>query len=521
MIKNREIKKVALYLRISQEKRGENIETLGNHREELTELCKKNNFEYIEYSEVVRAGKADIESRQALQSLLDDIDQYDAIVVMELSRISRNGVISQTVKQKCIDYDKLIITPHQVYDLANSENDRLLYDLGSMIAAHEHGVIGKRSKKNKVAMAKSGLHVSGSAPFGYIRNPKTKKLEIDEKNAETVRYIFRLHSQGLGSYKIRDILNSEGYKPAKAKYFELPTIKRIIKNPHYKGWTVFTDRKKVMKNGKQVYVPSEVIVVKNTHPAIIPPDEWDRANRDREERIIKAKTIREKPATKTGMTMLKDLIYCGVCGRKLEVRLDDKSSTGYMVRTCDYLVDGKKCNNAGIRLVYVLDLFLTQLNEYKETLIKRIGELEQKGDVKLKEEYERRLLQLNKKLKEADEQDKNLLDLATLGLFTKEQLMEKKREIQASKDYLYEEIEKVEDSLKEIKVDDKITQINSIIDKIDKVPQANVEHANELLKTFIKKINYSRPVPDEYKHLHSNTKERRSMPFKIEVEFYE
>ena len=521
MIKDREIKKVALYLRISQEKRGENIETLANHREELTELCEKNGFEFVEYSEVVRAGKADIASREALQKLLADIESFDAIVVMELSRISRNGVISQTVKQKCIDYDKLIITPHQVYDLANNENDRLLYDLGSMIAAHEHGVIGKRSKKNKVVMAKSGLHVSGTPPLGYKRNPETKKLEIDEENADTIRYIFRLHSQGLGSYKIRDILNAEGYKPKKAKYFELPTIKRIIKNPHYKGWTVFTDRKKVMKNGKQVYVPSEIIVVKNTHPPIIPPDEWDRANRDREDRILRAKTIREKPATKTGMTMLKDLIYCGVCGRKLEVRLDDKSSTGYMIRTCDYLVEGEKCNNAGIRLVYVLELFLSRLNDYKERLKNRIVELENKGDVKVREEFERRLAQLNKKVKEANEQDKNLLDIASMGLFTKEQIMEKKREIQETKDYLFEEIEKLEENLKEINVEDKITQINTIIEKIDKVPQAEVEHANELLKSFIKKVNYSRPVPESMKHLHSNTKERRSLSFTIEVEFYE
>ncbi|MDI3411640.1 recombinase family protein [Bacillus sonorensis] len=96
-------------------------------------------------------------------------------------------------------------------------------------------------------MSKAGLHVSGNVPFGYRRNGQTKKLEIYEEEAKIVRYIFKLHSEGLGSFKIRDILNAEGYKSATGKAFELPTIKRIIKNPTYKGTIVFNDRKKLKR----------------------------------------------------------------------------------------------------------------------------------------------------------------------------------------------------------------------------------------------------------------------------------
>lgn len=517
----RKIKKIAIYLRISQEKRGENIETLANHREELTEFCKEMGYEYVEYGEVVRAGESEIESREALVRLLNDIEKYDAILVMELSRISRNGVISQTVKQKCIDYDKPILTPFQTYDLANNENDRLMYDLGSMLAAHEHGVIGKRSKKNKIAMAKAGFHVTGAVPLGYVRNPQTKKLEIDKENAETIRYIFKLHSQGMGSYKIRDILNAEGYKPQRSKYFSLPSIKRIIKNPHYKGWTVFTDRKKVMKNGKRFYEVVDTIVVKNTHPAIVPEEEWDKANRDREERIIKAKNVRERPAIKTGITPLKDLIYCGECGRKLEVRLDEKSSTGYMIRTCDYLVNGDKCRNAGIRLEFVLNEFYKLIDAKREETIKQIGLLEEKGDDELKKEYERKLSRLKSKIKEFEEQDKELINYAVMKIFKPEQIVEKKNEIQNQIMFTKEEIEKVKLSIEELNVDDKIKMLKEIVDKMGKVPNAEPEDANELLKTFVKKVHYYRVVPEEMKHLHANSKERRSLPASIEVEFYE
>ncbi len=63
-----------------------------------------------------------------------------------------------------------------------------------------------------------------NVPYGYRRNPETKKLEIYEPEAEAVRLIFKLHSQGLGSFKIRDILNEKViYKPAQIELLE-PTV---------------------------------------------------------------------------------------------------------------------------------------------------------------------------------------------------------------------------------------------------------------------------------------------------------
>jgi DNA invertase Pin-like site-specific DNA recombinase len=237
----KKISHVALYLRISQEKKSENVETLANHRQLLKEYCKDNGYTYEEFGEVISGGKTELEERKALHRLLDNIEKFDGVLVVELSRISRNGLISQTVKQYCIDYDKPILTPFQTYDLANNETDRLMFDVGSMMSSHEHGIIGKRSKTNKKQMAKQGLHISGSVPFGYRRNDKTKRLEIFEPEADIVRYIFKLHSQGLGSFKIRDILNEEGYKPSRSNHWNLPSIKRIIRNETYSRKRTPTD----------------------------------------------------------------------------------------------------------------------------------------------------------------------------------------------------------------------------------------------------------------------------------------
>nr|WP_250621969.1 recombinase family protein [Bacillus subtilis] len=64
MIKNLEnIHHVAIYLRISQEKKGENVETLENHRQILIEFCEEHGFTYEEFGEVISGGKSEITQR--------------------------------------------------------------------------------------------------------------------------------------------------------------------------------------------------------------------------------------------------------------------------------------------------------------------------------------------------------------------------------------------------------------------------------------------------------------------------
>jgi site-specific DNA recombinase len=516
------IKHVAIYLRISQEKKGEDIETLQNHRELLVSYAQENNFTYEEFGEVMSGGKSEIESRVKLQELLNNIENFDGILCVELSRLSRNGLISQTVKQYCIDYDKPIVTPYQTYDLANSDTDRLMFDVGSMISSHEHSVIGKRSKANKKQMAKAGLHVSGNVPFGYIRNSKTKKLEIDEEAAKTIRYIFRLHSQGLGGHKIRDILNEEGYKSATGKHFNIPAVKRILSNPHYKGWTVFNDRKRIKKNGKVTYETIDTITVKNTHTAIVSEEEWDMANRNQKERALRALSHREKPVTKSGITMLKDLIYCGLCGRKMSIRLDNKSATGYTLKRCEHLTyDGQKCGNYGIRVEFIERRVMSQLLEYKDELVDNVKKIKESGSTKIIDDYKAKISNINKRIKDIADQERKLIDLALSGIFTNEELKDKKEELLATKSNLKMQREELTSKLENSSTEEEeVEKIETIIDTIDKIPHLNPEQSNEALKTFIKRVEYKREIPEDIVKLSTRNKTRRLYPYSIHIEMY-
>lgn len=518
----REIKHVAMYLRISREKKGENVETLANHREILTEFVNNKGYTFVEFGEVISGGKTDLSERVQLEKLLNSIEQFDAILVIELSRLSRNGLISQTVKQYCIDYDVPIITPYeQIYDLANSDTDRLMFDVGSMISSHEHGAIGKRSKINKIQMVKSGLHVA-SVPFGYVRNSNTKKLEIDEEAAQTIRYIFELHGKGLGSYKIRDILNSEGYKSATGKAFNLPSIKRIIRNPHYKGWTVFHDRKRIKKGDKVTYEITDTITIENTHPAIIPPKEWDKANRDRIERAKVSQITREKPATKSEVTMLKDLIYCGVCEKKMTIRKDNKSATGYTLKKCEYLLDsGEKCPNCGVKIEFVEKLTWKKLYDLRDKYKKDIKEIIAKGENQVKVNYQQKIQQLRKRLDVIEKQEKKLIDLALSGLFTNDEIREKKQLLIDEKIEMEKQIDELVIEERESSTKSEVDKLNEKVRFIDELSANDPVKLNESLKIFIKKIHYTRVIPEDILKLSTRNSERRNYKFDLEFEYYD
>jgi site-specific DNA recombinase len=516
------IKHVAIYLRISQEKKGENVETLANHRSLLTEFAKNHGYTFEIFEEVLSGGSSELDARPQLHKLLVRIEEFDAILVVELSRLARNGKISQTIKQECIDYDKPIITPFASYDLANNENDRLLYDFGSLISSHEHSTIGKRSKNNKIQMAKAGLDISGGVPYGYRRNSKTKKLEIYEPEAEAVRYIFKLHAQGFGSFKIRDILNDEGiYKPSRSDYWNIPSIKRIIRNEKYKGWNFFNDRKRVKRNGKWAYETNEKIVVKDTHPAIISEKEWNLANLDREERAKKAAIIREKPAVKSGVTSLKDLIICGCCGRKMTIRKDTKSATGYTIKKCESLTnDGKKCNNSGIRLVYIEEQVLNDVMKEKERLEKYLKSLEADDDKEYKDNLKKHLKQIEKRIKNAQNEDKKLIDLALTGIFSTEEIRLKKQEITEKIKLLKDEKESLLSELEKPKVEDIQEVLKKKIAIIETLYSLEPEALNQALKTIIKRVTYTRIIPEEILKLSTRNSNRKFYPFNVEIEYF-
>ncbi|MED3671418.1 recombinase family protein [Bacillus sp. FSL M7-0417] len=519
----REIKHIAIYLRISQEKKNENFETLENHRQLLTDYAKTQGWTWEEYGEVLSGGASDLEDRPQLQRLLNDIDKFDGILVVELSRLSRNGKISQFVKQECMDFDVPIITPYQVYDLANNENDRLLFDFGSLISAHEHGTIGKRSKANKIQMARRGLHVSGGVPYGYRRNNETKKLEIYEPEAVAVRLIFKLHSQGLGSRRIVDQLNNEGYLPQRSAAWNLPSVKRIMKNPAYKGTVVFQDRKrkKTRVNGKDktYYEILDTIVVENAHEPIIEPSEWEKANVERETRAEKFVNTREKPSAQY-QTILKDICFCGICGRKITFRKEKNGKVS--IKPCQFQLpnSAEKCCNCGILVEYLEEDIVKDLKKYREELLQELSQLQDNDTSQIESELSDRIKHIEAQIENVKKRQANLIDLALDGVFSREELKDKKQELIDQQQDLEKSLESIQKQMENLDVSPMIDKVENIVSLLDNFETLSIEKQNNVLKKIIRKVHYTRNIPKELRELSTRNPQRRNFPYEYTIEYF-
>ncbi|MFS0890658.1 recombinase family protein [Peribacillus frigoritolerans] len=512
-----DIKHVAMYLRISQEKKGENVETLGNHRNMLSDFAHEKGYTFERFEEVLSGGASELEERPKLQELLDRIEEFDAILVVEVSRLSRNGYISELVLKTCQEYDKPIVTPVHIYDLANNNNDVLTFRFGALIASQEHSLIGKRSKNNKMQMAKAGLHVSGNVPFGYTLNKQTKKLEINEGEAWIVREVFKLHSQGLGCVKVRDILNEKGIPSPRGKHWNNNSLKRFITNPHYKGWLVLKDRKRVKKNGKFTYEIMDTVTVEDAHPAIIPPDKWDAVNKVREQRADKI--IKSRERSKKITSMVSDLLYCGSCGRKLSIHNDNKTNRVH-VKTCEYLTEtGEKCKNSGVKLELIETEIIAIIKQYREELQAVIEQLLEADTSSIEKEIKTEIANLKRQEKEIESQKRNLIKAVASGVLTGEDIRTEKEELDVKQNNVKSKMNELQNQLLSLNINEIIANNKQVIEALKDFEKYSSEDQNHTLKRFVKEIRYTREIPQDILKLSTRNALRREFPFELRIEY--
>lgn len=199
---------VAVYLRKS---RGE-IEDLEKHKEQLLEICKKNNYSYDLYEEI---GSGDsLNQRPKMRELLDNIDKYSKVLVVAIDRFSRNELHSAMITQKFIENNVQVVTPTKIYNF-DEEQDILMSDFEKLIARSEFRLIKKRLRQGKLSGVKQGKFVHGSPSFPYVYNRTTRELDIDESKVELYRFIIDKALKGETCNNIAYQLNRMGIATTK------------------------------------------------------------------------------------------------------------------------------------------------------------------------------------------------------------------------------------------------------------------------------------------------------------------
>jgi len=206
--------------------------------------------------------------RPALKRLLTDIEagRIDIVVVYKIDRLTRSLTDFSKMIELFERHGVSFVSVTQQFNTTNSMG-RLMLNILLSFAQFEREVTGERIRDKIAASKKKGLWMGGIPPLGY--DVKDRRLVINEREARTVRHIFRRFVQ-LGSTTLLvkelrlDGVTSKSWvtqsgRMREGKPIDKSLIYKMLNNRVYLG---------EIKHKEQWY--------KGEHPPIIDKALWDQ-----------------------------------------------------------------------------------------------------------------------------------------------------------------------------------------------------------------------------------------------------
>ena len=445
--------------------------------------------------------------RPSFQRMIDDIEdgKINCVVTKDLSRLGRNYILTGQYTEiyfpsKGVRY----IAINDNVDTDSSESN----DLMPFKNLFNEWFIRDTSRKIRAvlkAKAERGARLGTRAPYGYRKDPGTKKLIVDDEAAAIVRRIFAMCASGSGPSQIARILKKEqiltptmyAYTRYGITHTCLDTahpynwsdsaIANLLENEIYLGNTInMKHSSRSYKDKRRVEHPrEECLVFENTHPSIITREVWDVVQRVRKNK--RRLTKMEEQNKYSG------LVFCADCGSNMVLHRAHTMSASYNHFTCrTYKKDGEACTGHYIRECVLDEVVLEDLRrvtamarEHPEKFAAYIGS---KQSTELQREIrrqERELAAMRKRKAELDAIFKKLYEDSVLGRITTEQFQmlsgsytEEQNRITAGVPQQENEIQRLRETA---------IGTDSFLDKAKRYTDIT-ELTPELLRLFIEKI---------------------------------
>lgn len=369
-------KKTALYIRVSTDAQREEGYSIEAQKEMLQAFCVTKNIKQYEFFIDGGFSGSNLE-RPEMQRLIREVKEkkIDCVIVYKLDRLSRSQrdtlyLIEEVLNPNGVDF----ISMNESMD-TSTPLGRLMLGILSAFAQLERENIKERTRMGMRERVKSGLWPGGGRiPFGYDYDSE-KGILVPNKDAETVRLIYRLYLEGYPMYKVA--------RMAGLTYERLAV--QILKRKSNAGYIEY--------NGEEY---------KGKHEAIVSIETYNAAMRMMEERSKKKLTDSDY--------LLSGLVYCGRCGAKMRYqkwgRRGCKLCCYSQEKNKPYLVKDADCDNEKIWADEVEDAVIKDLLNLSYELEKpNVDE----ADIYLalttkKEQCEKRLKRLYRLYAEAEDE---------------------------------------------------------------------------------------------------------------------
>ena len=403
--------RAAIYARVSSEEQVQNF-SIENQIDQLRRYCRQRNYEVVgEYVDPGFSGTT--LDRPALLKLLEAAKSklFEVVLVYKLDRLFRSN---RHMYNTLADWEELgisLVSITEPFDTTTTMGKAYL-GMASTFAEWERNTFIERSRDGLRKAIEKGFYSGGIVAYGYRLNPDTKRLEIDEQEAEVVRNIFHwLIEEGISCYTIAQRLNAFGIPTRYARdergvkgkttasIWRPGRVYNMLRNTTYKGKWIYGKRGK-----KKQLIEADC-------PAIIEGSTFEQAQARLKENNLWADRNHRR------QYLLQGLIKCDLCGHSYTGYYSHSTSNGELrYYRCNRNGNrgnllSERCDAPTIRADLVEDLIWQQISEFiqKPEVIKRA--LENKFDACRQATCIAEIAQARHRLDELKEAERRLLRL--------------------------------------------------------------------------------------------------------------
>ena len=276
--------RVTDYSRVSTDHE-EQKNSLKNQIEHFDDMIKKNpNWTYVKgYVDEGITGTSDIKRDNFMRMIEDGkCGKFDLIVTKEISRFSRNTLDSIKYTRELLKSGVAVLFVNDNINTALPDAELRLTIMASM-AQDEIRRLSERVKFGMNAAINRGNILGNDMLYGYKKDKLSGNLIVITEEAEMVRRMFSMYAiDEMSISKIAKTLNADGIKTGQNKKWGTTTIKRMLKNPKYKGYYCGKKTEIIDYMTKKVKIMPEddwvIYEAKEKIPPIVDENIWERAN---------------------------------------------------------------------------------------------------------------------------------------------------------------------------------------------------------------------------------------------------
>ena len=447
------------------------------------------------YADYGKSGTKE-KGRTDFMRMLEDCEagEIDIICTKSISRFARNTVeciqVVRKLKEMHID---VYFEKERIHTL--SEKSELLLSIYSSVAQAESESISSNQKWSIQKRFLNGTYILPNPAYGYYTN-ENGLLELDQKQAAVVRFIFDEYLDGNGIWRIAKSLNEQKISTKKGKAAWLGgAIYIILKNCIYTGDLI------LQKTYSEDTVPFvrrknhgeyRQVLIENDHEPIVTHEEYEIVQIMLKQKAKVKKAGKEEQPEEP--SEFKGKVICGICGSSYNRQAKkDRTGKSNVTWSCARRILTKDlCENDIIKESQLEQAFVIMWNKLSnhcdEILVPLMSELEQlQATPMIQEQLER----LEKQIQEQKKQREILNHLASGEKIDSAFYMEQQSVIDKR---LAEYRRAKEQCLQKSKQRKELTQTKELVKQLKKGPQYLEAYDKTLFQVIVKQIIVN---PDE------------------------